>query len=303
MITRLRGGRRPQPRSGLFVTALIAASPLDPRQPDDLPERVAEFPEVEDCYSVAGETNYVLKVRTRTTTELEDLIRRLREKANVDDPHDDRAVDPVRAPPPAHLRLLSSCDRGERRCSEGGHVPVEPWDDDAMNHRLPALALTVAAATSFLAACGSPDYEYVRNTEARTAFKVPIEWTVFDEATMHGETTGPQRVDPRPGRVARGTRRRPVALTRARAQPRHGYDTDYPQGIAGVYRLSSNVRDAGQPRACSEPDPARSTRSATRWARRRCNVLAYDDRLDEGRLPGSALRGAGLDVGPRVRAG
>ena len=68
---------------GLFVTALIAASPLDPRQPDDLPDRVAEFPEVEDCYSVAGETNYVLKVRTGTTAELEDLIRRLREKANV----------------------------------------------------------------------------------------------------------------------------------------------------------------------------------------------------------------------------
>jgi Lrp/AsnC family leucine-responsive transcriptional regulator len=68
---------------GLFVTALIAASPLDPRQPDDLPERVAEFPEVEDCLSVAGETNYVLKVRTRTTAELEELIRRLREKASV----------------------------------------------------------------------------------------------------------------------------------------------------------------------------------------------------------------------------
>ncbi len=49
---------------GLFVTALIAASPLDPSQPDDLPERAAEFPEVEDCLSVAGETNYVLKVRT-----------------------------------------------------------------------------------------------------------------------------------------------------------------------------------------------------------------------------------------------
>ena len=68
---------------GLFVTALIAAAPLDPQQPDDLPERVAEFPEVEDCYSVAGEMNYVLKVRTRTTAELEDLIRRLREKAGV----------------------------------------------------------------------------------------------------------------------------------------------------------------------------------------------------------------------------
>lgn len=68
---------------GLFVTALIAAIPLDPQQPDDLPERVREFPEVEDCLSVAGDANYVLKVRTRTTAELEDLIRRLREKAGV----------------------------------------------------------------------------------------------------------------------------------------------------------------------------------------------------------------------------
>jgi len=68
---------------GLFVTALIAATPLDPRQPDDLPARVREFPEVQDCYSVAGEANYVLKVRTKTTGDLEDLIRRLREKGGV----------------------------------------------------------------------------------------------------------------------------------------------------------------------------------------------------------------------------
>ncbi len=68
---------------GLMVTALISAVPLDPRSPDDLPDRVAAFPEVEDCYSVAGDTNYVLKVRTRTTVELEDLIRRLRESAGV----------------------------------------------------------------------------------------------------------------------------------------------------------------------------------------------------------------------------
>jgi Lrp/AsnC family leucine-responsive transcriptional regulator len=87
---------------GLFVTALVAASPLDPRQPDDLPDRVREFPEVEDCYSVAGEANYVLKVRTRTTSDLEDLIRRLREKAGVSTnttialsiPFEDRPIHP-----------------------------------------------------------------------------------------------------------------------------------------------------------------------------------------------------------------
>jgi Lrp/AsnC family leucine-responsive transcriptional regulator len=68
---------------GLLVTALIAVTPLDPQQPDDLPDRLADVPEVEDCLSVAGEANYVLKVRTRSTTDLEELIRRLREKAGV----------------------------------------------------------------------------------------------------------------------------------------------------------------------------------------------------------------------------
>ena len=68
---------------GLFVTALIAVTPLDPTQPDDLPDRVRDVPEVEDCLSVAGEANYVLKVRMRTTGHLEELIRRLREKGEV----------------------------------------------------------------------------------------------------------------------------------------------------------------------------------------------------------------------------
>ena len=68
---------------GLFVTALIAVTPLDPQQPDDLPDRLVDLPEVEDCLSVAGEANYILKVRTRSTNHLEELIRRLREKAGV----------------------------------------------------------------------------------------------------------------------------------------------------------------------------------------------------------------------------
>jgi Lrp/AsnC family leucine-responsive transcriptional regulator len=68
---------------GLHVTALIAVSPLDPRQPDDLPERIGGFPEVQDCYSIAGEASYILKVRTRSPADLEDLIQRLRERGNV----------------------------------------------------------------------------------------------------------------------------------------------------------------------------------------------------------------------------
>ena len=68
---------------GLYVTALVAATPLDPSQPDDLPDRVRGYPEVEDCFSVAGEASYILKVRVRTTSDLEELIRRLREKGGV----------------------------------------------------------------------------------------------------------------------------------------------------------------------------------------------------------------------------
>jgi Lrp/AsnC family transcriptional regulator, leucine-responsive regulatory protein len=87
---------------GLAVTALISIMPLDPKQPDDLPERVVGFPEIQDCYSVAGAENYVLKVRTKTTADLEDLLRRLRETAGVQTrttvvlstPFEDRPVTP-----------------------------------------------------------------------------------------------------------------------------------------------------------------------------------------------------------------
>ncbi len=68
---------------GLDVTALISVMPLDPSQPDDLPDRIEGFAEVEDCFSVAGHESYILKVRTRTTGDLEELLRRLREKAAV----------------------------------------------------------------------------------------------------------------------------------------------------------------------------------------------------------------------------
>ncbi|MDQ4005448.1 MAG: Lrp/AsnC family transcriptional regulator [Actinomycetota bacterium] len=68
---------------GLDVTALVSVMPLDPSEPDDLPDRIEGFTEIEDCFSVAGHENYILKVRTRTTGDLEDLLRRLREKAAV----------------------------------------------------------------------------------------------------------------------------------------------------------------------------------------------------------------------------
>jgi Lrp/AsnC family leucine-responsive transcriptional regulator len=68
---------------GLGVTALVSVFPLDPSQPDHLPQIVTEFPEVQDCYSVAGHEDYILKVRARNTADLETFLRRLSEKAGV----------------------------------------------------------------------------------------------------------------------------------------------------------------------------------------------------------------------------
>ena len=68
---------------GLYVTALVSVTPLDPTQPDDVPERVKELPEIEACHSVAGQESYILKVRVRTTGGLEEFLQRLREKAQV----------------------------------------------------------------------------------------------------------------------------------------------------------------------------------------------------------------------------
>ena len=40
---------------GLPLTAFISITPLDPAAPDDIPERLADLPEIEACHSVAGE--------------------------------------------------------------------------------------------------------------------------------------------------------------------------------------------------------------------------------------------------------
>jgi len=68
---------------GLPLTAFIAIKPFDPSQPDDTPERLEGLPEIESCWSVAGEESYVVKVRSHSPVELEDLLARIRAVANV----------------------------------------------------------------------------------------------------------------------------------------------------------------------------------------------------------------------------
>ena len=68
---------------GRPLTAFISITPIDPSQPDDYPERLVEIPEIESCWSVAGEESYILKVRLGTPSQLEELLARIRAVANV----------------------------------------------------------------------------------------------------------------------------------------------------------------------------------------------------------------------------
>ena len=70
-------------RVGLPLTAFVSIRPIDPSQPDDSPDRLSTIPEIESCWSVAGEESYILKVRVATPLGLEDLLARIRAAANV----------------------------------------------------------------------------------------------------------------------------------------------------------------------------------------------------------------------------
>jgi len=68
---------------GLPMTAFISVKPLEANAPDDTAERLADLQEIEACHSVAGEENYILKVRVASPGDLETLIGVIRAKAGV----------------------------------------------------------------------------------------------------------------------------------------------------------------------------------------------------------------------------
>ncbi len=68
---------------GLSLTAFVAIRPLEASQPDDAPDRLAKLPEIEACYSVAGEDFYLLLVRVESPAGLERLLQEIRTAANV----------------------------------------------------------------------------------------------------------------------------------------------------------------------------------------------------------------------------
>ena len=69
--------------AGLPLTAFISIKPFDPSAPDDAPDRLAHLTAIEACHSVAGDENYILKVRVASPAELEDLLQEIRSAASV----------------------------------------------------------------------------------------------------------------------------------------------------------------------------------------------------------------------------
>lgn len=68
---------------GMPLTAFVSLRLIDPLLPDDYAAKLVHFPEIESCWSVAGEDSYILKVRTSTPTQLEQLLFRVRQTAHV----------------------------------------------------------------------------------------------------------------------------------------------------------------------------------------------------------------------------
>jgi Lrp/AsnC family leucine-responsive transcriptional regulator len=69
--------------AGLPLTAFVSIKPFDPAAPDDAPQRLAHLAAIEACHSVAGEENYILKVRVASPADLEDLLQQIRASAGV----------------------------------------------------------------------------------------------------------------------------------------------------------------------------------------------------------------------------
>ena len=69
--------------AGLPLTAFVSIKPFDPAAADDAPERLAHLNAIEACHSVAGEENYILKVRVASPVALEELLQEIRAAASV----------------------------------------------------------------------------------------------------------------------------------------------------------------------------------------------------------------------------
>ncbi len=68
---------------GMPLSAFMEVSPLDSSVLDNIPEQLEHLAEIEACHSVAGDAAYILFVRVASPRRLEELIREIRQAANV----------------------------------------------------------------------------------------------------------------------------------------------------------------------------------------------------------------------------
>lgn len=68
---------------GLALTAFVSIKPVDPAADDTLQAKLAEIAGIEDCYSVAGDESYILKVRVGSPAALELLLAEIRSGLGV----------------------------------------------------------------------------------------------------------------------------------------------------------------------------------------------------------------------------
>jgi len=68
---------------GLPLMAFVSIKPFDPASPDDTPDRLKHLGAIEACHSVAGDANYILKVRVASPGALEELLQQIRAAASV----------------------------------------------------------------------------------------------------------------------------------------------------------------------------------------------------------------------------
>ena len=68
---------------GLPLTAFVSIKPFDAAAPDDLPQRLERLAAIEACHSVAGDENYILKVRVSSPAALEELLHQIRTLGGV----------------------------------------------------------------------------------------------------------------------------------------------------------------------------------------------------------------------------
>uniref|UniRef100_UPI0010323465 Lrp/AsnC family transcriptional regulator n=1 Tax=Acidipropionibacterium timonense TaxID=2161818 RepID=UPI0010323465 len=67
---------------GAGITAFIFIVPVDPDQDDLIPAELSRIPEVRGCHSIAGSASYLVRVQTRTPTELDVLLTRIRKSCH-----------------------------------------------------------------------------------------------------------------------------------------------------------------------------------------------------------------------------